>query len=63
MIIPTYNNAGTLSAVIDETLEYCADVIVVNDGCTDGTAQIISSFGERIRSLTQERNQGKGVAL
>lgn len=63
VIIPTYNNAGTLSAVIDETLEYCADVIVVNDGCTDGTAQIISSFGERIRSLTQERNQGKGVAL
>ena len=63
VIIPTYNNAGTLSAVIDETLEYCADVIVVNDGCTDGTAQIIGSFGERIRSLTQERNQGKGVAL
>lgn len=63
VIIPTYNNAGTLSAVIDETLEYCADVIVVNDGCTDETAQIISSFGERIRSLTQERNQGKGVAL
>ena len=63
VIIPTYNNAGTLSAVIDETLEYCTDVIVVNDGCTDGTAQIIGSFGERIRSLTQERNQGKGVAL
>ena len=63
VIIPTYNNAGTLSAVIDETLEYCADVIVVNDGCTDGTAQIIGSFGERIRSLTQERNHGKGVAL
>lgn len=63
VIIPTYNNAGTLSAVIDETLEYCADVIVVNDGCTDETAQIISSFGELIRSLTQERNQGKGVAL
>lgn len=63
VIIPTYNNAGTLASVIDETLEYCADVIVVNDGCTDGTAQIISSFGERIRALTQERNQGKGVAL
>lgn len=63
VIIPTYNNAGTLAAVIDEALEYCSDIIVVNDGCTDGTAQIISSFGERIRSLTQDRNQGKGVAL
>lgn len=63
VIIPTYNNAGTLASVIDEALEYCSDIIVVNDGCTDGTAQIISSFGERIRSLRQERNQGKGVAL
>lgn len=63
VIVPTYNNAATLSSVISETLMYCRDVIVVNDGCTDDTAQIISSFGDRIRSLTQERNQGKGVAL
>lgn len=63
VVMPTYNNAGTLRDVISEVLEYCADVIVVNDGSTDATAQIISTFGERIRSLSQERNQGKGVAL
>ena len=63
VIIPTYDNAGTLASVVENTLRYCQDVIVVNDGSTDDTAQIISSFGDRIRSLTQERNQGKGVAL
>lgn len=63
VVMPTYNNAGTLRDVISEVLEYCSEVIVVNDGSTDATAQIISSFGERIRSLSQERNQGKGIAL
>ena len=63
VIIPTYNNAGTLASVVSEILEYCDDVIVVNDGSTDDTEQIISSFGERIRSLTFEKNKGKGVAL
>ena len=62
VVMPTYNNAGTLRDVISEVLEYCSEVIVVNDGSTDATAQIISTFGERIRSLSQERNQGKGVA-
>ncbi len=63
VIIPTYNNAGTLGSVIGEVLHYCSDVIVVNDGSTDDTAGIISSFGEQILSLHQDRNRGKGVAL
>ena len=61
VVMPTYNNAGTLRDVISEVLEYCSEVIVVNDGSTDATAQIISTFGERIMSLSQERNQGKDL--
>lgn len=63
VIVPTYNNACTLGRVIGEVLHYCSDVIVVNDGSTDDTSGIISSFGERILSLHQDRNRGKGVAL
>lgn len=63
VIIPTYNNAGTLSQVISEVLQYSEDVIVVDDGSTDTTPEIIRSFGDAIKSLTQEKNQGKGVAL
>lgn len=63
VVMPTYNNAGTLRDVISEVLGYCADVIVVNDGSTDATAQIINSFDTRIRSLSMESNRGKGIAL
>ena len=39
-IMPTYNNGGTLRDVVERVLTYCTDVIVVNDGCTDNSAEI-----------------------
>ena len=42
VLMPTYNNAGTLRKVILGVLEYSADVIVVNDGSTDATADILN---------------------
>jgi glycosyltransferase involved in cell wall biosynthesis len=52
-----------LKTLVGEVLEYCVDVIVVNDGSTDGTGSILESFGGRIRVLTHLKNMGKGVAL
>lgn len=63
VIMPTYNNAGTLAAVINDVLEYCQDLIVINDGSTDGTDGILKGFGQKIRVLTHPFNWGKGVAL
>ncbi|MBN8692834.1 MAG: DUF2062 domain-containing protein [Bacteroidetes bacterium] len=62
VLIPTYNNAKTLEAVISTTLEYCDDVIVVNDGATDSTPVIISKFSN-ITVFKHEVNKGKGMAL
>lgn len=62
VLIPTYNNSKTLEAVIAKTLEYCDEVIVVNDGATDGTAEIISKFKNLI-VVTHPQNKGKGMAL
>jgi glycosyltransferase involved in cell wall biosynthesis len=62
VIIPTYNNAKTLEAVISKTLEYCDEVMVVNDGATDDTANIISKFKNLI-VVTHPQNKGKGMAL
>jgi glycosyltransferase involved in cell wall biosynthesis len=62
VIIPTYNNAKTLEAVISKTLEYCDEVMVVNDGCTDETPGIISKFKNLI-VVTHPQNKGKGMAL
>lgn len=63
VIIPTYNNSGTLSKVIGDVLEYISDVIVVNDGATDNTPQILKGFGDHIHVIEHGRNQGKGIAL
>ena len=35
VVIPTYNNDTTIKTVVEKSLLYCADVIVVTDGCTD----------------------------
>jgi 1-acyl-sn-glycerol-3-phosphate acyltransferase len=61
-IIPTYNNAGTVADVVRQTLLQCADVIVVNDGSTDGTQQILADIGG-ITLVNLKENKGKGTAL
>ncbi|MGM9743437.1 MAG: DUF2062 domain-containing protein [Candidatus Cryptobacteroides sp.] len=63
VIMPTYNNAGTLASVVSGVLEYCEDLIVINDGSTDGTSEILKSFSSRIKVLTHPFNWGKGTAL
>lgn len=61
VIIPTYNNSGTVADVVERALKVCPDVIVVNDGSTDNTVDILC--GLNIIRLDHERNQGKGKAL
>ena len=62
VVIPTYNNGGTISRVVKDTLAECDDVIVVNDGCTDLTASILCAI-EGITVVTLTKNSGKGAAL
>lgn len=62
VIIPTYNNERTLKRVIDGVLEYSTNIIVVNDGSTDGTSQILENYSQ-IQHITVEKNTGKGNAL
>lgn len=62
IIIPTYNNEQTLGNVIDSVLAYTSNVIVVNDGSTDSTANILDSF-KTIKVIGYKENVGKGFAL
>ncbi len=62
VVIPTYNNDRTLGGVIAGVRRYCADIIVVNDGSTDRTAEVLAST-EGIRTIAYARNRGKGYAL
>src|SRR6187399_1128499 len=62
VLIPTFNNAFTLKKVIDGVLEYTDDVIVVNDGSTDTTSEVLSSYPQ-IKIISYPKNKGKGWAL
>ncbi len=62
VIIPTYNNATTIERVILDVLKYTQNVIVVNDGSTDGTQNIIENIGAIVLE-TYMPNAGKGMAL
>ena len=63
VVMPTYNNGGTLRDVLERVLGFCSDVIVANDGCTDDSAEILASFGERLTVVDYGKNRGKGYAL
>jgi glycosyltransferase involved in cell wall biosynthesis len=64
-VIPTYNDEGTIAATVESALaQKFADrfeVIVVNDGSTDGTRATLATFGERIRVIDQT-NRGASAA-
>ena len=65
VIIPTYNNAGTLADVLERTLAQGLPVIVADDGCTDSTPAILDPFiaGGSVTVVRHSRNLGKGAAL
>lgn len=62
VIIPTYNNVGTIATVIADVKKYASDIIVVNDGCTDNTAEVLAAI-EGIKVIDYAKNRGKGYAL
>lgn len=62
VLLPTYNNADTLGRVLDDILQHTRQVIVVNDGCTDDTADVLKQYPQ-VTVLTHEVNKGKGIAL
>ena len=63
VIMPTYNNDGTLRNVAERVLAFTNDLIIVNDGCTDNTPEIIASLGDKITVVDYGKNRGKGYAL
>lgn len=62
VVIPTYNNAGTIGSVVNKALVECNDIIVVNDGSTDETSSILRSIPQ-IALVEYDKNRGKGYAL
>lgn len=62
VIIPTFNNASTLEGVIRGVLAFTGRLVVVNDGSTDKTREILDSFPPDL-AVHFPKNRGKGAAI
>jgi len=62
VIIPTYNNHKTIKSVIDQVLVYTKNIIIVNDGSTDNTPEILKEYNN-LKLINLSKNKGKGNAL
>lgn len=63
VIIPTYNNDGTLLDVIKNVSKYNKNIIIVNDGSTDSTSTILNNLTDRYKIIHFNKNKGKGKAI
>ncbi len=62
VIVPTYNNHKTLKRVLDSILDFTQNIIIVNDGSTDSTSEILKQYSE-LTQIHHPKNLGKGRAL
>ena len=62
VIVPTYNNHKTLKKVLDSILDFTSNIIIVNDGSTDTTNEILKQYSE-LTQIHHPQNIGKGRAL
>lgn len=60
--LPVYNEVAHAGGVLDQVLRYSPDVLAVDDGSSDGSAELLSARKDIIY-LRHEKNQGYGAAL
>ena len=69
VIIPVYNEKKTITEILNRVSKaslpdnISKEVIVVDDGSTDGTRELIGQTSSSFRTVFVEKNQGKGAAL
>ena len=60
--LPVYNEVDHVGGVLDSALRYSQDVLVIDDGSTDGTSELLARRGD-IYLINHAENRGYGAAL
>ncbi len=65
VIMPVYNERNTIGEILRQVQEVNIDkeIIIVDDGSTDGTQELLKCLGKDIRVIYQAHNRGKGEAI
>ena len=61
LVIPTYNNHNTLRNVVEDSQRTGLEILIVNDGSTDGGPETIDDLN--VARLDLPKNKGKGIAI
>jgi len=61
VVIPVYNESRTIGSLVEEIREEGLDVLVIDDGSLDNTAQVAKARGAHV--IKNEVNKGKGISL
>jgi glycosyltransferase involved in cell wall biosynthesis len=66
VLVPVYNEKQYIKTILDQLLQldFIYEIIVVNDGSTDGTKEVVDSYQKhKIRVIHHTHNQGKTAAI
>jgi glycosyltransferase involved in cell wall biosynthesis len=65
ILVPALNEEGTIRELVGRllALEISKEIIVIDDGSTDGTTAILAEFGSQLVVLRNEQRTGKGMAI
>ena len=69
IIVPVYNEQDTIGRILDKIFSaklptgMVKEVIVIDDGSSDGTSKQLTQINGNFRLLTHQQNQGKGSAI